>query len=152
MTRNNIMQNLCRSLTVFWLSITLHAQVPQLINFQGRVAVDGVNFNGAAQFKFALVNGDGTFSFWSNDGTSAAEALRADGQSGVPSGGIVLSEEANSAALANAGYIRIGRASLDTDEWHVQPRSPIARSLHTAVWTGSEMIVWGGQVDQAVTS
>src|SRR2546425_7207049 len=48
----------------------LRAQVPQLINFQGRVAVDGVNFNGTGQFKFVLVNGDGSVSFWSNDGTS----------------------------------------------------------------------------------
>src|SRR6266481_7125921 len=73
MSRNNFMKNLLRSLAVFWLSIltVLQAQVPQLINFQGRVAVDGVNFNGAAEFKFALVNGDGAVSFWSNDGTSA---------------------------------------------------------------------------------
>src|SRR5213592_2846980 len=48
----------------------LRAQVPQLINFQGRVAVDGVTFNGTGQFKFALVNAEGDVSFWSNDGTS----------------------------------------------------------------------------------
>ena len=33
------------------------AQIPQLINYQGRVAVGGVNFDGAGQFKFALVDG-----------------------------------------------------------------------------------------------
>ena len=38
----------------------LHAQVPQLINYQGRVAVGAVNFDGAGQFKFALVNAAGT--------------------------------------------------------------------------------------------
>ena len=32
------------------------AQIPQLINYQGRVAVGGVNFDGAGQFKFALVD------------------------------------------------------------------------------------------------
>ena len=37
----------------------LRAQVPQLINYQGRVAVGGVNFDGAGQFKFALVDGTG---------------------------------------------------------------------------------------------
>ena len=36
---------------------TLHAQVPQLINYQGRVVVGSTNFNGAGQFKFALING-----------------------------------------------------------------------------------------------
>ena len=29
----------------------------QIINYQGRVAVGGVNFDGTGQFKFALVNG-----------------------------------------------------------------------------------------------
>jgi hypothetical protein len=50
----------------------LRAQVPQLINYQGRVAVGTVNFDGAGAFKFALVNGDGSVTFWSNDGTSIA--------------------------------------------------------------------------------
>jgi hypothetical protein len=38
-----------------------HAQVPQIINYQGRVAVGTppVNFDGTGQFKFALVNGGG---------------------------------------------------------------------------------------------
>src|SRR5688572_32159691 len=48
------------------------AQVPQLINYQGRVAVGGTNFDGAGQFKFALVNAAGSATFWSNDGTSVA--------------------------------------------------------------------------------
>ena len=48
------------------------AQVPQMINYQGRVAVGdpAVNFDGTGEFKFALVNGDGSASYWSNDGTS----------------------------------------------------------------------------------
>jgi photosystem II stability/assembly factor-like uncharacterized protein len=46
-----------------------HAQVPQLINYQGRVAVNGTNFDGSGQFKFALVNTGGTTTYWSNDGT-----------------------------------------------------------------------------------
>lgn len=50
----------------------LHAQVPQILNYQGRVAVGSpaVNFEGSGGFKFALVNGDGTQTYWSNDGTS----------------------------------------------------------------------------------
>lgn len=53
-------------------SSILHAQVPPLINYQGRVAVDMVSFEGSGQFKFALVNADGSVTLWSNDGTSAA--------------------------------------------------------------------------------
>ena len=47
----------------------LHAQVPQIISYQGRVAVGTVNFDGTGQFKFALVNAAGTTTYWSNDGT-----------------------------------------------------------------------------------
>ena len=55
----------------------LHAQVPQFLNYQGRVAVNGVNFDGSGQFKFALVDAAGTirgntsmhFPLWNaNDG------------------------------------------------------------------------------------
>lgn len=59
------------------LATTLQAQVPQIIGYQGRVVVEGVNFDSATAghpgvFKFALVNADGTETFWSNDGTSVA--------------------------------------------------------------------------------
>ena len=59
------------------LALPSRAQVPQILNYQGRVAVEGVNFDSTAAghdglFKFALVNGDGTETYWSNDGTSAA--------------------------------------------------------------------------------
>src|ERR1700730_5048650 len=51
---------------------TLRAQVPQIINYQGRVVVGTTNFTGPGQFKLALVNAAGTTTYWSNDGTSAA--------------------------------------------------------------------------------
>ena len=53
------------------LSSTPVQAVPLLLNFQGRVTVDGAVFNGTGQFKFALVNADGTQSYWSNDGSSS---------------------------------------------------------------------------------
>ena len=50
------------------------AQVPQLANYQGRVAVGGVNFSGAGSFKFALVdNGAGV------NVQAAATAVRTGG-------------------------------------------------------------------------
>lgn len=48
------------------------AAVPRLLNHQGRVAVQGINFDGAGQFKFALVNAAATTTYWSNDGSSTA--------------------------------------------------------------------------------
>jgi hypothetical protein len=52
------------------ISPVLHAQIPQLINYQGRVVVGTTNFDGSGQFKFALVDSAGTTTYWSNDGTS----------------------------------------------------------------------------------
>jgi hypothetical protein len=51
----------------------LEAQVPQILNYQGRVAVNGTNFDGTGQFKFALVNPGGTTNYWSNDGTAIGQ-------------------------------------------------------------------------------
>jgi hypothetical protein len=60
------------ALAAIFLTCTLHAQVPQLINYQGRVAVGTVNFDGSGQFRFALVDAAGTTTYWSNDATSTA--------------------------------------------------------------------------------
>ena len=49
--------------------VVADAQVPQLLNYQGRVQVGTNDFNGTGQFKFALVNADGSTTYWSNDGT-----------------------------------------------------------------------------------
>ena len=56
-------------------SLPLHAQVPMVVSFQGKITVGGVNFDStvaghSGAFKFALVNAAGTQSYWSNDGTS----------------------------------------------------------------------------------
>ena len=60
------------ALAALVLGFAASAQVPQLINYQGRVAVGAVNFDGPGQFKFALVNPAGTTTYWSNDGSSVA--------------------------------------------------------------------------------
>ncbi len=244
-------------LLLFLAASALRAQVPQLVNYQGRVAVHGVNFDGQGQFKFALVDGDGGRTFWSNDGTSregdeprhavrlavtnglysvllgdaanlenmtaippavfqnadvrlrvwfddgdngsqqlspdqriaavgyammadtvtdgaitaakiasgavgsaqlaagsvtatrlapgaAATNLATSGQAGVPSGGLILSATDNPALVA-AGYVKIGpTTAADTWKGLSVSTAPVPRIDHTAVWTGSEMIVWGG--------
>ena len=63
------------ALVIAWLGsspVGLYAQVPQIINYQGKISVGAAAFTGNGQFKFALVNGDGTTSFWSHDGSSVA--------------------------------------------------------------------------------
>ena len=57
-------------------NIGLLGQVPFLLNYQGRAAVDGIPFTGAGQFKFALVNTDGSQTYW----RSAVDTMPADGE------------------------------------------------------------------------
>ncbi len=52
------------------LSCMALAQVPNIIHYQGRVAVSGTPFNGLGSFKFALLDEAGITTYWSNDGTS----------------------------------------------------------------------------------
>jgi len=64
---------------------SLRAEVPSLLNYQGRIAVGtpAVNFDGPGLFKFALVNGDGSSVYWSN----APDTTPADG---VPDAAVTL--------------------------------------------------------------
>ncbi len=47
---------------------TAAAQVPHLINYQGRVTVAAQNFDGPGAFKFALTNSGGATAYWLNSG------------------------------------------------------------------------------------
>ncbi len=60
-------------------TISAEETVPRLLNFQGRVAVDGQSFTGTGQFKFALVDASGTTTYWSNDGSSVNAGEPASG-------------------------------------------------------------------------
>lgn len=52
-------------------SLGLASQVPQLIDYQGRISSGNVVFNGTGQFKFALVDATGTNVLWSNSAYDA---------------------------------------------------------------------------------
>jgi Kelch motif protein len=54
------------TLSFLFLGHLVEAQVPQILNYQGRVAVNGTNFDGTGLFQFALVNGTGSSTYWSN--------------------------------------------------------------------------------------
>src|SRR5438093_5479250 len=56
---------------------------------------------------------------------------------------------------STGGYLNTGgRYTPSTDSWVATTTTgaPAARYLHTAVWTGSEMIVWGGSDNINVTT
>ncbi len=44
--------------------------VPGMMNYQGRIEVDGAEFTGTGYFRFAIVNETGTEQYWSNDGNT----------------------------------------------------------------------------------
>lgn len=56
--------------SVFGFATCHAASAPGIVNYQGRVMVGGVNFTGTGRLKFALVNGSGFVTLWSNDGSS----------------------------------------------------------------------------------
>lgn len=65
------MKTLARILILALVVATAVAQVPNILNYQGRVTVGGTNLTtNAALFKFALVNSNGSASFWRNDGAT----------------------------------------------------------------------------------
>jgi hypothetical protein len=82
---------------------------------------------------------------------AASASLKVEGLAGVPRGSVVMST-VEDAAFVEAGYVRSGNTRLN-ELW--EPRvngTPAAgRYRHTAVWTGSEMIVWGGQGNNSLT-
>jgi N-acetylneuraminic acid mutarotase len=78
---------------------------------------------------------------------AAAANLAASGKAGVPSGGIIMSTNASDTNLTTSGYVKLGKVGFL--EWEQQPGgsggAPSEGANQTAVWTGSEMLVWGGQ-------
>ena len=71
--------------------------------------------------------------------------LQASGQSAVASGGLVLGNANNSAAMIAAGYASLGPIYVG-ETWLPTPTvgAPSVRRSQSAVWTGKEMIIWGG--------
>jgi hypothetical protein len=92
------------------------------------------SINGAAQ-DFVTLQGSGGVSV-----STAGSTITI----GAPSGSMVLGA-AGDTTLIGAGYTEIGPSWFDYWIATTQTGAPSGRSLHTAVWTGSKMIVWGGQ-------
>jgi Chaperone of endosialidase/Head domain of trimeric autotransporter adhesin len=84
-------------------ALPLAAQVPQALNYQGRVAVNGAAFTGTGQFRFALVNGAGAV-LWSSHATNTTGLAVQNGLYSVRLGDTTLPNMAAvpSAVFANA--------------------------------------------------
>lgn len=77
------MKTSCRILFALLITVaTSVAQVPGIVNYQGRVTVGGTNFDGTGQFKFALIKADGSATYWAN-GPGAVPLTVSDGSFSV---------------------------------------------------------------------
>ena len=232
------------------LSLLASGQVPQMISYQGGVAIGGTNFQGQGHFKFVLLSHDGGQTLWSNDGSGSRGdeprlSLALDVANGVyevvlgdislsnmtpipaavfansnvrlrvwfsdgahpfqpvspdqpvaavgyammaadvadgavtadklapgavtavslaagsvgkdqlapgaaavnlnASGGLILSDQPNATNLIQAGFQKVGTVTSDGEQWQTLGQfTPAPRRNHAAVWTGTEMIIWGG--------
>jgi N-acetylneuraminic acid mutarotase len=84
---------------------------------------------------------------------AAASNLLASGRSSLVSGGIVLSAQEHATNLLNEGYAKLAQVPLVEEKWRSLTNGPpvlqkaLQRKGHVALWTGTEMIIWGGQSD-----
>lgn len=62
---------------IMMFTCTVNA-LPTMLNYQGTIEGDSAAIGETGYFKFALVNSDGTVTYWSNDGTSVGGAEPAD--------------------------------------------------------------------------
>ena len=94
--------------------------VPSLLNFQGRIVIGGVSYNGAGQFQFALVDNAGTKTFWSNDGTGTG--------GGEPSAAISL-------AMTNGLYaVVLGDTNISGMPQPIDPETFTNGDVRLRVW------------------
>lgn len=108
------------SLLIFSPLLPAFGDVPSLLNFQGRIVIGGVSYNGTGQFQFALVDGSGTNTFWSNDGTGSG--------GGEPSATISL-------ALTNGLYaVVLGDTNISGMSQPIDPETFTNGDVRLRVW------------------
>ena len=104
----------------FSLLPSVFGGVPALLNFQGRIVIGGVSYNGTGQFQFALVDSAGTNTFWSNDGTGTS--------GGEPSAAVSL-------ALTNGLYsVLLGDTNVSGMSQPINPDAFTNGDVRLRVW------------------
>ncbi len=78
--------------------------------------------------------------------TAANLAPGAAAQNLQASGGLVLSAQGNASNLVQAGFAKIGKMLVESDQWTTFNAFSVSpRTEAVAAWTGSQLIVWGGK-------
>lgn len=86
-----------------------------------------------------------------SDGSITKEKLAPDLSAQVNSF-TTVSADAQDASLASRGYVIF--TTVPAPAWvnGATTDAPTARSGHTAVWTGQELLIWGGDIGQGIPS
>jgi hypothetical protein len=147
-----------------WTPTSLGADVPSVR--QAHTAA----WTGSEMIVWGGYYADSTFHFFNNGGRydPASDSWAATSTVGAPIGrafpsavwtgsemivwgGLFANSTGGISTLVNSG----GRYNPPTNGWtatSMGPTVPSARFDHTAVWTGSEMIVWGGDADSGTVN
>ncbi|MCX6853944.1 MAG: hypothetical protein NTV80_03460 [Verrucomicrobia bacterium] len=80
--------------------LTAQAQVPGLLNYQGKITSGAAAYSGSGQLKFALVDATAATTVWSHDGSSSAGSEPTSALSLMVSKGL-FSVQLGDTALAN---------------------------------------------------
>ncbi len=128
---------------IFFLMLSVSIAQGQVVEVQGQLKVTTVNQNNA-----------GTDVLVRN--ASGVMEKRDLSTISFPSTGIVMSETEINTNLISNGYSKfgvihtnygiIGGGGINYGDWTTTSTTdaPTARSYSTAIWTGTEMIIWGG--------
>ncbi|HJQ96925.1 MAG TPA: hypothetical protein VJ826_01365, partial [Candidatus Polarisedimenticolaceae bacterium] len=82
---------------------------------------------------------------WTLTSTGSGVPIARTGHSAVWSGSeMIVCGGRNTGCIDPGAWSTCGRYQPSTNSWLSTVNSPTSRNEHTAVWTGSRMIVWGG--------
>jgi hypothetical protein len=114
---------------VLGFAAPISGEVPAVLNYQGRMAVDQLAFSGVAQFKFAIVNANGSQVFWRNsaDANSDGEpdnAVLVNVSRGLYS---VLLGDTNHAQMAELPVSVFTNSPVFLRVWFTDAASPFER-------------------------
>ena len=131
------------------------AEVPTVVGYQGQVTLSGNPYDGTGYFKFAVVDGAGTTSHWSNDGTSVGGGEPDDATPLTVAGGLfnVLLGDPSHTYMTQPlessvfdGADRYLRVWFSTDDAGFSPLNPDQRisavpyALRAVVATGADTV------------
>ncbi|MBP7829307.1 MAG: tail fiber domain-containing protein [Kiritimatiellae bacterium] len=141
---------ICMAALLLGAAAPAGAQAPSILNYQGRVAVGGTNYDGSGQFRFALVNGAGTTTYWSN-GVNAVTTTVTKGLYSVLLGD---TNEANMGAMTAALFtnsdvrLRVWFAPQGSTPQLLSPDQRVAASGYALVAANADNARTAGDADE----